>query len=397
MKIGKSKHGGSRKNFFKLAKGEGIVGVYRFLPPLGDAADEGLWTAFYRVHYGYKNSEGRMKPFQSCEKVNFSNKMVEVVDAAKQRIKMLEAKAVELKAALKTAEETGTPNPAAVENLATVRELLKRYNLEGKWYMNAIDLSGAIGLAKIPHKAKQLLENLIKELEAKGVDPTGVEDGRFFEIIRTGNNNTTVYSVRLHTKTIQHPELGEIQQPVKHALDESILARLGNEAHNLKTLFKAPTAEQVARIVKEGVPAVDAILGVGQKGGTASDGGGGDDGEDVPEQDDVDGMLEEAAKGGTKAASSLDAALASSATAAPAVSAPVTTAAPAAAAPKAAAPAATVTAPLTSPATPAAAPAAGVKIGKATVAAAASETAKTSAAAVTNMSKDEFLNMLENT
>src|ERR1700677_1411907 len=95
MKIGKAKFGGqTSRKYFKLADGEQ---AYRILPPLGELADQGRWSVFHSVHYGYKSTDGKQKPFLSCEVKNRKNGMIEVPDAAKERITSLKAKYEEAK------------------------------------------------------------------------------------------------------------------------------------------------------------------------------------------------------------------------------------------------------------------------------------------------------------
>jgi hypothetical protein len=46
-----------------------------------------------------------------------------------------------------------------------------------------------------------------------------------------------------------------------HQLDDSIIGRLDDEAYELNKLYPTVTPEQVARMVSEGVPAIEEILG----------------------------------------------------------------------------------------------------------------------------------------
>ncbi len=263
MKIGKARFGktGSKK-YFKLTDGDS---VFRILPPLGELADDGVWTRHYKVHYGYKNSEGKIRPFLSSEVKNYKTKMIEVGDAAKDRIE-------QVKARLEEAKEKG--DAATSKKLV---ELLKTYNLDSKWYMNAMNLEGEIGLLKVPHKAKQQLEQEIERLASEGVDALGVENARYFVFRRTGEGFNTQYQVFVHKEKIQVDGIGTVEKEKAHTLTEDVIARLERETFNLDKLFKAPTSEEIARIVKEGVSAVDEILGVSREGtgeteeGTASD------------------------------------------------------------------------------------------------------------------------------
>src|SRR5271155_5530075 len=95
-KIGKARYGSSvsQRKYFKLKDGEQ---AFRILPPLGELADAGRWSVFHSVHYGYKTSDGKQKPFLSPEVKNRKTNMVEVQDAAKERIETLKAKYEEAK------------------------------------------------------------------------------------------------------------------------------------------------------------------------------------------------------------------------------------------------------------------------------------------------------------
>ena len=255
MKLGKAKYGGNKKAYFKLKEGQS---TFRILPPLGDLADEGVWSLYYRVHYGYTNAAGRARPFESSLVKN-AKKMVEVPDAAVERLEKLKAKYDEAKKAgdKKTTEMIGK----------LVGEGKSRYNLDNNHYMNAIDTQGNIGILKLRHTAKKALDVVIRELREKNIDPLDPESGRFFTFTRSGMGRETTFAVKVATKTILVDGVGEVEQAIVHKLDDSIISRLKNEAAELHKLFKMPTAEQIAQIVAEsnlqtGVsPNIDEILG----------------------------------------------------------------------------------------------------------------------------------------
>lgn len=269
MKIGKAKYGGNKKTYFKIKDGDN---VYRILPPIGELADKGIWSMFYRIHYGYKNSEGRLRPFQSSLVKNRTNKMIEVPDAALERID-------KLKAELENAKKTG--NQALVAKLTEFVGPKGSFNLDSNHYVNAIDTQGNIGILKLRHRCMVALEATIKKLREKNIDPLDPENGRYFVINRSGNALDTTFQVSIATRTIVVPNVGEVQQEIVHALDASTVARLSTDAADLSKLFKKPTAEQVARIVREGATAVDEILD-GKGSSTDSSGEDYDDGDDEP-------------------------------------------------------------------------------------------------------------------
>lgn len=267
MELGKAKYG-SGKNVFKIQDGDN---VYRILPPMGKLAKAGKWHQYYRVEWGFKNSAGRNRPFQDVRKVNFQNKMVEVESAAHLQREALIAQKTALVAKLR-ANPTDT---ALLNQVKEVTESIKRFNLDAKYYMNAIDLSGKIGLLKLGSRAFKALKAEIDKLRKTGVDPLSVENGRFFNFNRTndtGNFQDTAYQVTVYQENVQIN--GKTYREDKtHVLDQSIIDRLSDEAYELSGMYPEVTPAQVERMVKEGTPAVDAILGSGNEQGQADDDG----------------------------------------------------------------------------------------------------------------------------
>lgn len=281
MKIGTAKFGFTQKKYFKMKDGDV---TFRILPPLGELADEGKWSVFYAVHYGYKNSAGKLRVFQSCEVYNRKSKMIEVPDAAADRIKLLKGELEKAKAA---------GNKAAMEKIGPLISGQKpMYNLDKNHYLNVIDEQGNIGVLKLRHKAKQALDVQIKKLREKGVDPLSVDNGRFFTFSRSGSGLETTFAVSVTTKTMNIEGVGEVQREVVHKLDAAIISRLKDEAAELNKLFKAPTSEEVARIVKESdlltgkSPAIDEIIDAKKDDGGSAAGGDGDEGDYEVESDE---------------------------------------------------------------------------------------------------------------
>jgi len=257
--FGKAKFGNKSRNWFKLKDGEGI---FRILPPMGDLREDGRWSVFYSIHYGYKNSEDEMRTFVSPLVKNRKTKMVEVRDAALERIESL-------KAQLDKAKKDG--------NTELVEQLLKmvggkksRFNLDNNHYMNVVDLQGNIGILKIRHRAKLALDAQIDKLRKNGIEPLDPENGRYFVFTRSGMGMDTTYQVTVYKKKLQVQGVGEVEQDFVHTIDDEFARRClvqnkdgsytYKEAARLDTLFKKPTAEEVERIVKEGAKAVDEIL-----------------------------------------------------------------------------------------------------------------------------------------
>jgi len=89
----------------------------------------------------------------------------------------------------------------------------------------------------------------------------GVENGRFFIFQRSGQNFETQYHVKVYKQKLEVQGLGVVEKDLSHTLTADIIARLDAETFNLDKLFKTPTAEQVAAIIKGGPAAVEEILG----------------------------------------------------------------------------------------------------------------------------------------
>jgi hypothetical protein len=264
--IGKAKYGSTQKKFWKLKEGDSVFGI---LPPLGDLASEGRWSVYYKIHYGYKNAAGKARPFQSSLVENRKTKMIEVPDAANDRLKML-------KGQLEAAKASGNEKAKeAIFKLFGGQKSL--YNLDNNHYVNAIDLEGNIGILKLRHKAKLALDAEITAARKKNIEPLGVENRCYFVFNRTGSAMETNFKVTVYKKAMNIEGVGEVEQTVLHNLSDDILDRLGDEAAQLDKIFKAPTAEEVAQIVKEselitGVsPNIDAILKFGANGAAAEE------------------------------------------------------------------------------------------------------------------------------
>lgn len=259
MKVGEAKFG-SKKKFFNFKDGDN---VFRILPALGSLADKGIWSKYYKVCWGYKNSEGRTKLFQDCRVVNRETKMVEIESAAHQRVEQLKAKQAELK-----------KNGADKATMDKMSAMLMRYNIEGKHHVNAVNLKGEIGLLKIGHKAKMALDSLIKKLrEEEGVNALGVENGLYINFNRTGRNRDTLYQVSVYQQKVKANVNGKdqiIEQRVFHTMDDAFISRLDAEAFELADMYPAPTSEEIEQIVKGGPEVLDVVLAKYKKSSSSS-------------------------------------------------------------------------------------------------------------------------------
>jgi hypothetical protein len=251
MKLGKPKYEQNNKNYFAFKKDQNTF-ILRVLPPMGELADAGKWSVYHRVEFGYKTSDGKLKPFLSPRVVNFKG-MVEVESESHKRREGLKAQAEQ-------AKQSG--DSATEERCKT---LLRQYNQDAKHYMNVVDLQGNVGLFKIGHRGYQALKAEIDRLRSEGVDPIGVENGRYFVFSRSGKGRDTIYTVTEYKQKQQMTgpdgQTIVVDAPFPHSLNDAILNKLETDAFELNKVYPSVTAEEEYRIVHEGPTAVDAILG----------------------------------------------------------------------------------------------------------------------------------------
>lgn len=250
-----------KKKFAKLKDGQSI---YRILPALGDAVARNVWQKYYNVHYGYKNTQGHLRVFQSPLRKN--KQMIESPDAALQFIDDVKAEIARQKAA-------GAPK-SIIDQLEEVAGGRKsRFNLDSNHYLNAIDTEGNVVILKIRNRAFKALDQLFKTLESPpaGSGKTPVfgmspNDGRWIIFSRSGMGLDTTFACSVLQEEVDVPGHGRFLRDKVHSLTPEIIARLSSEAGNLLDLFKTPTSDEVALIVKGCDPrtgisaAVDAIL-----------------------------------------------------------------------------------------------------------------------------------------
>lgn len=252
--IGKSKFSAGRKDF-KVKKDEPIVA--RIIPPIGKLASKGKWAVYHAVEWGYKDLEGKMKPFLDVHVINRKTKMVEVQSAAYTRRDALKKNHENVLAAFKAGNATE-------EEKKKSSELVRQYNLDKKFYLNIKTLDGQLGTLKINYKMYQALKAEIDKMVANGVDPTSVENGRFFTFSSTnatGNLQDWMFTVTEYKQNVETAEHGVVQKQVVDVLTEDVINRLGDECAELGDLFKEVTAADVERFVSEGAAAVSEILG----------------------------------------------------------------------------------------------------------------------------------------
>jgi hypothetical protein len=262
MKLGKAKYSGEKKEIFKIKDGDN---VYRILPPMGKLAEKGVFSRYFRVVWGYKDSKGQNRPFISPRVQNFNTRMVEVDCAAFNRAEKLKAEFKIVNEALKALKlqaqalvKAGQPlTDELKKGLANAEEakkeafkLTQAFNVESKYHLNAIAQDGKIGLLKLAGRGFKPLKKIFKDLEADSIDATGVENGRFMVINRQGTGLDTDYAVTELKVKVNTAEHGVVEKSQPHVLTTSIISRLAAEAFELDEIYPAPTEAEVKEIVE---------------------------------------------------------------------------------------------------------------------------------------------------
>lgn len=261
--FGEAKFGKNKTNWFKFPKEGGSL-ILRILPPYGSLRKSGRWNQYYAIHFGYRDTKGNLRPFKSCEVINRNTKMVEVVDPAVERIK-------KIKMAQDKAKLEG--NDELVKKLG---EQLKIFNVKKAYYMNVMDLQGKIGVISIPYRMKEALEAEIKNLQAKGVNPLSVGDGRFFVFTRTGFGSNTSHKVSVYKEEVTMNGM-QVEVDKKHVLTVDVAERIQLEGADLGSLYISPTPEEIAQIVSGNAKTLEDIFAKYRTSSNDDDGYGGED------------------------------------------------------------------------------------------------------------------------
>jgi hypothetical protein len=261
VSIGKAREGGLLK-YFKIVDGDN---VYRILPPLGVLSQLGVWSRYYPLAWGYKDSSGKMIPFVDPSVRNRTNGMYDQMSAALERNITLKSRKDQLK-------EGG----ASEEQVGQMIELIKQFNIENKNYMFAVNVKGEIGVLKLGVTCYKALTGdrqtddpgLLNKLGTN--NPTTSLTGAFINFHRSGRGFNTQYTVGPYFE----PKADGSFVHRLHTIDDNVKALLdsiGVDKLNLDTLYPYPSLEEVARIVSEGSKAVDEILGKSKSSNASSE------------------------------------------------------------------------------------------------------------------------------
>jgi len=253
VQIGKPNAGGgsgsrAKRNYDRLKQGKAI---YRILPALGKLADKGVWSSWHELVFGYKTTEGYMRPFESCQKVDRKNKIVTVRDAARDLIEQNKEKMEKIKELLQK-----KPNdPALTKALVPLADYDDSFNVDKAHYVNALNASGEVTLLRIGYKEMLAFKAAREELQkSDGVDCVDV-DGCYMQFSKSGTGRDTICQVTpAYEKTA-----GGLNLKL-HSIDESELKKIAQGYFELDDVYPRPTPEEIEQMVAEGADGVDAVM-----------------------------------------------------------------------------------------------------------------------------------------
>lgn len=208
---------------------------------------DSTWHKFHAVIFGYKNTEGKHRSFESPLVKNNKTKMIEVPCAATERVN-------ELKAKLEEARVTG--NAAIQPRLNALVGLKGVYNIDNNHHMNVVLLDGTIGELKLRHKAFLALKVEIDKLRVGspddvGFDPLSFQNGRFFTVTRSTAGRETTFNVSVYKEKVEVAGMGRLEKPLVHILTPEVLARLETDGFRLDDVCMKVTSDECAQIVAE--------------------------------------------------------------------------------------------------------------------------------------------------
>jgi hypothetical protein len=163
--------------------------VYRILPANKSLADSGQYRKWYAIHYGYKGTDrmdpSRLKarPFRCIEQKDFKTQIVKQACPECEKIKDMQAR---LQSKVDTEKALGRTEEEIELATSSMASWLKDHNCDRKWYYSVMNKDGEFGTLKVNGKIKQQIDALVEKLTAKGIDATALDQGVWFDIVRTG-------------------------------------------------------------------------------------------------------------------------------------------------------------------------------------------------------------------
>ena len=200
--FGKPKYGNASESsyskLFKLEDGKELI--VRILPPMKSLADSGKWALFHSVHYGYygvnkkEPSKLSARPFKCVEEKNFRTGMI--TKSCPECVEIANKKSILEERTENFSKRTDLSEEEKQVILEPLESFIRKHNVDRKWYINVMDVSGAFGHVTISHRLKKQLDDLMEKIRNnEGVDPISIEQGIWLSFRRTGKKLSVVDTV----------------------------------------------------------------------------------------------------------------------------------------------------------------------------------------------------------
>jgi hypothetical protein len=258
----------------KTDKSGGTVSyVFRILPPIKKCAETGEWAKYHSIHFGYGGvdqkdpTKTKQRPFKCVEQLNWKTKMV--IHECPE-CNLINQKKTELEELLTELKTNPSNTDDIIENATKdLKDWIRAHNLDRKWYINVMNTSGELGVLRMSHEMKKLLELKIQKLvKEESIDPLDPDQGVYFRFTRTGYRLEAQSEIEPETESVRDSATGRTMRSVK-------LAPL-TEAQKSQILQTCPDLNDVVRIISDrqielltqcsGDPeSVDEILSMGQR------------------------------------------------------------------------------------------------------------------------------------
>lgn len=266
--------GGDYLKAVKIRKGTTTA---RIVPPVKSQRSTGKWIMYHAVHYGYYGVNKRdpssekkwAKPFVCIQEKDIRTQMITrecpKCEQVKGKEADLKAREAEIRSELK-----GRPEDAVKKALKadpaykTLTDWLKQHNVDRHHYLNLKLADGSVECEKIPGKAKKALDEEIKKLRARKIDPFDPRAGVFFDFNRLGELTDTTYTVTVAREEIRGTDGQTYERNKAAPLTPADVELIKARAMDLMTAHGASslTDEQITALVNcdEDPATVDAIF-----------------------------------------------------------------------------------------------------------------------------------------
>lgn len=220
--------------------------VYRVLPPFGTLRESNKYAQYWTVHWGFvKSKSGKSIPVACGEETKWENGKKTITKNCPlcDKIKALNNALTAIK---------NQNNPANQPTILALESKLKSLSTDKKFYMNVLNLEGAVEVLGIGYKQFKELEAKAKILrDTRNFNVAGITNSLFLDFRKSGKGRDTVFPIEPAMISVRDPATGELSEKYRTSnLTPDDLARISAEAKELTTLFRTFTNEDLALIAQ---------------------------------------------------------------------------------------------------------------------------------------------------